>query len=114
MALSASKLRHRVTIQRRAYTQNPDSGEVTESWSNFLVNIAAGIEPLSVREFIAARAVQSKVTARITVRYVDGMDATMRILHRGKIYCPEGMLPDKDSGLETITVPCFENVNDGQ
>ena len=110
--MRAGKLRHRVTIQRPDYTQDPVTGEMTPSWVEF-AKTWASIEPLSVREFIAAAATQSKVSARIVIRYRTGIDATMRILHRDKIYNIEGALPDKVSGLEYLTLPCSEGVNDG-
>lgn len=67
-----------------------------------------------MREFIAGQAVQSQVTARVTVRHREGLNASMRILFRGRIYNPQGWLPDPDSGLEHLTAPCSEGVNDGR
>ena len=37
----------------------------------------------------------------------------MRILHRGKIYNIEGVLPDDESGLQWLTLPYSEGVKDG-
>lgn len=113
MALSAGKLRHRVTIQRRVDGRDSSTGDVKVSWVSH-AEVWAAVEPVSVREFIAGQSQQSQVTARITVRYRDDLDATMRILHRGRIYNPQGWLPDPDSGLEYLTAPCTEGVNDGR
>jgi SPP1 family predicted phage head-tail adaptor len=84
-------------------------------WQDFATNVAAAIEPLSVREFIASQQMQSQITARITIRHRQGLTAQMRILHpsTGKIYNPAGWLADPDSGLEYVTAPCSEGVNDG-
>lgn len=112
MALSAGKLRHRITIQRRVETRAPN-GDVKVSWVDH-AEVWAAVEPLSVQAFIAARSAQSQVTARITVRRRDDLDPTMRILHRGRIYNPQGWLADPDSGLEYQTAPCTEGVNDGR
>ena len=38
----------------------------------------------------------------------------MRILHRGQVYNIAGLLPDRVSGLEYITIPVSAGVNDGQ
>lgn len=38
----------------------------------------------------------------------------MRITHRGKVYNIAGVLPDNMSGLEYITLPVSEGVNDGE
>ena len=113
MALAAGKLRHRVTIQRQAQSRDAASGDVKVSWSD-VATVWAAVEPLSVREFIAAQANQSQITARITIRYRSGLTADMRILHRDQIYNPQGWLADPDSGLEYLTSPCTSGVNDGR
>lgn len=113
MALSAGRLRHRIDIQSKQQSQDPVTGEITEAWVTVWPNVPAAIEPLSAREFIAAQAVQSQVVARITIRYRDGLDASMRILHKGKVYNPAGFLADKDSGLEYLTIPVTQGVNQG-
>ena len=111
MSLAAGKLRHRVILQEQQSVQDT-LGEMIVNW----VEIArpwAAVEPLSAREFVASAAGQSQVTARITIRYRAGVNATQRILHRGKIYNIEGVLADKESGLEYLTLPCSEGVNLG-
>ncbi|WP_202444518.1 phage head closure protein [Schauerella aestuarii] len=112
MPLSSGKLRHRVVIQRQQNTQDPDTGDLTTTWVD-LASVWASIEPLSAREFVQSSATQSNITARVTIRYRKGIDATMRILHREKIYGIEGVLADKDSGLEYLTLPCSEGVGQG-
>lgn len=113
MSINAGQLRHRVDIEQRTASQDATTGETTYAWAKLHKNVPAAIEPLSVREFIAARAGQSEVSARIVIRYRAGLDATMRIVHGSKVYNPQGWLPDKDSGLEYLTAPCSEGVNDG-
>lgn len=107
--LSAGRLRHRIQIQRKAYTQDAVTGDMVPNWVNH-VKVWAEIAPLSGREFIAANAEQSKVIARITIRQRNDVDATMRILHGGKFYNIEAVLPDKDSMLEYSTLPCSEGL----
>jgi len=114
MPIKAGQLCHRVDIQQRQRSQDAETGETTHTWVTLWASVPAAIEPLSVREFIAAKAAQSEIVARITIRHRDGLDATMRIVHNGKIYNPAGWLPDKESGLEYLTAPCSEGVNDGQ
>lgn len=113
MALAAGKLRHKVTIQRQAQSRDAASGDVKVSWLTH-AEVWAAVEPVSVREFIAGQSKQSQITARITVRYRDDLTASMRILHRGRIYNPQGWLADPESGLEYLTAPCTEGVNDGR
>lgn len=111
--MRAGKLRHRIRIERPGYTQDPITGEIRHEWELVADKVPAAIEPLSAREFIAAQAAQSEVTARIVIRRRDDIDATMRIIHRGRIYNIHGVLPDPKSGLEYLTLPCSEGVNDG-
>ena len=114
--MRAGKLRHKVTIQAPGLTQDPVSGEMVPGWVDWPVAGAkhwASIEPLSARDFIAAQAGQSEIAARIVMRYREGILPTMRILHRGKVYVIQGVLPDAKSGLEYLTIPVSEGVKDG-
>lgn len=113
MSLSAGRLRHRVDIQQRADVQDPVTGEMVPGWATVWPAVPAAIEPLSAREFIAAQAIQSNISARIVIRYRDNMLPTMRILHKGRIYNPAGWLPDPVRGNEYLTAPCSEGVNEG-
>lgn len=113
MPIKAGRLRHRVDIQSRSNVQDPITGEITVTWVNTWTAVPAAIEPLSAREFIAAQAVQSAVTARITLRYRAGLDASMRIVHNGTIYNIAGVLADPDSGIGYVTLPCSQGVNTG-
>lgn len=123
--IDSGKLRHRVRVERYEYVldssgvavQDPDSGEIARSWQE-VATVWAAIEPLSTREFIQSQAEQSALTARITIRYLPGLHAGMRLVHlvngaSSKIYNPAGFLADKDSGLEYLTAPCSEGVNEG-
>lgn len=119
MSLAAGKLRHRVRLERldpvedsAGVDQDPNSGEVVRAWV-LIATVWAAIEPLSVREFVQSGTGQSQVSARITLRHRSDLNATWRIVHGSKIYNPEGVLADKDSGLEYLTVPVSEGVNAG-
>lgn len=104
------KLRHRITIQEIVIDRDSNGGVIT-SWVDW-GKAWASIEPLSVRDFIAANAEQSEVTARITMRYREGMQPTMRIIHNGKIYHMAGILPDPKSGIEYFTIPVKQGANE--
>lgn len=116
--LSAGKLRHRVTIQHRVKTRSP-VGDVITTWEDLHTNIAASIEPLSVREYVNSQAFQSKITARIVIRFIPNLTSDMRIIHTNKrfnimdVYSIEGFLSDIDSGIEYLTIPVSKGVNDG-
>lgn len=115
--LAAGDLRHRVTIQQRGTpVQNPQTGEMVRPWVD-VAAVWASISPVSVREYVASQEMQSAIVARIVIRYRDGLDASMRIVHVKNgvtmIYNPQGFLADVDSGLEYLTAPCSQGVNDG-
>jgi SPP1 family predicted phage head-tail adaptor len=118
--LDPGKLQHRVTIQ--ALVSPTDSngdplrgeqGELLDPEWTDVATVWAAIEPLSAREFIQSSAMQSQVTARITIRARAGITPAMRAVHGSKVYNIEGVLPDKESGLEYLTLPCSEGVNAG-
>lgn len=126
MSYAAGKLRHRIRIDRFAdnldsngdVIQDPNTGEVSRSWQA-VDTVWAAIEPLSAREFIQSAAGQSEITARLVIRFRSDVLATDRLVHlvngvAGKIYNPAGFLADKESGLEYLTMPCSEGVNDGE
>ena len=110
--MKSGKLRHQVVIQTKAQTQDPQTGELVVGWAEF-ATVWASVEPLSARDFIAAQAGQSEITARITIRHRPGVLDTMRILHRGAVYSIQGVLPDPKSGLEYLTLPVSVGVKDG-
>lgn len=112
MSLPAGKLRHRVLIQHQVTTKDGDGVEQT-AWVD-VDTVWASVEPLSAREFIQSGQTQSAVAARITMRYRDGLSPSMRLIHRGEIFNIAGLLPDKVSGLEYITIPVSAGVNDGR
>jgi SPP1 family predicted phage head-tail adaptor len=109
--LDSGKLRHRVSIERVSYVQDATTGAMVETWAE-IAKVWAAVEPLSAREFVQSAAGQSEVTARITIRAREIL-ATDRIIHRGTVYNIRGVLADKDSGLEYLTLPVAAGVNEG-
>lgn len=96
----------------KTLTQDKTTGRLTETWRD-VCKIWGNIAPLSAREFLASQSIQSEITTRITIRYKKNIDSTMRLLHGGKIYNIEGVLADTKSGIEYLTLPCSEGVNNG-
>ncbi len=92
----------------RQTNQKTDTGKTLTRWPVFVDHFT-----LSAREFTSAQATQNEITTRITIRQRNDITPKCRILYRGKIFNIEGVLPDPDSGLEYLTLPCSEGVNDG-
>jgi SPP1 family predicted phage head-tail adaptor len=89
----AGTLRHRVNVEHKAETRDAYGGVVT-GWTTFAASVPAAILPISGREFFAAEAQQSEVSAKIVMRYLDGLLPSMRITHDGQTYNIRAILPD--------------------
>jgi SPP1 family predicted phage head-tail adaptor len=108
----APRLRHRVTIQNFATTQDSTTGAVTDTWTNLSTNVPAEIWPMSGREFVAAQSIQAGVNTKITIRYVDGIAPRMRVVHGSNIYNIKAVLPDPTLRRH-LTLMCEVGVNAG-
>ena len=121
MTLAAGRLRHWVSLQRFGFVmdsagdavQDPDTGELRREWTE-LAAMWAAIEPSSAREFNASQVGQSEVTGKIVIRYRPDILPTDRIVHNGRAYQLFGILPDLDSGIEYLTLPCGTGLNTGE
>ena len=101
--MKASKLRQRATLQAYTSTKSP-TGAIKKEWAN-LYSVYCSFEPLSVKDVIVAQSNSSKITARLTMRYREGITSGMRILYKNKVYEIEGNpLEDANSGKEYITL----------
>lgn len=109
--LSAGRLRHRLVLQRPIQTQDANTGSIQNTWET-VATVWGAIEPVNVRAFIAAQSEVNKVTSKIIIRYRDDVSPRWRVLHeaKGLFYIIEGVLSDKDSGLEYLTLPVSEGV----
>ena len=113
MKTISHRLRHRITLEIPGLAQDPVSGEMIPGWQVFAENVPAEITDLSVKEYLAAQSAQSEVSTRVRIRFREGVNATMRIIHRGDIYNIHGVQRDPDSGIEWLTLPCSRGVKDG-
>lgn len=113
--MQSGKLRHRLSLQEQKQTQDTTTGHLVVEWQE-VGKLWASVEPLSAREFIAAKTHQSQVSARIVIRATEGINASQRLVdtRTGAIYNIEGVLRDPKSGHHWMTIPVSEGVNDGQ
>jgi len=110
MSLDAGKLRHRLKILEPDQEQDSDTGDMETVWSE-LGTVWGSFEPYSTKEFIAAASNQNQTSCRAIVRYRTDITAGMRISFRSKLYEIVGPpLPDKESGLEYLTIMLAEVV----
>lgn len=82
--MNIGKLRHRIIIQTQR-NRPSEYGAVVAEWHD-LHTAWAEVKPISGREYFSAQQVQSEVTTQIWIRYRDGIEPTMRVAHKGKLY----------------------------
>lgn len=82
--MEISALNKRITIQELKVNINENGFEI-EDWIDFKT-VWAGVTNLHGREYFEAAAVQMENTVKITIRYLDGIDTSMRILFKDKHY----------------------------
>jgi SPP1 family predicted phage head-tail adaptor len=83
MALDPGRLRERVTIQHATEKRNA-LGETTLEWATFAERWAS-VDGISAREFFLSGQQQTEVTHRVRLRYVAGLNGTMRVVWRGRV-----------------------------
>ena len=82
--MRAGRLDQRVTVEQLV-TIGDSWGGTVEAWAP-LMTVWAEVSPLVGREYLAAQAAQSEVTARVTMRYRRGITAQDRVIHNGTTY----------------------------
>lgn len=105
------RLRHRIAIESKTITRDAFGG-VIETWGAFASDVPAEIVPLSGREFVAAQAMQSLVTTRMTIREIPGVLPAMRVSHGSQLYNIRAVLPDPTLARH-ITLMCEIWANNG-
>lgn len=99
----ASELRHRVMIQQKGPDRDADGYPISVAWTEYK-KLWAKVTHLSGKDLIAAQANQSKVVARLKLRYRKDINTTMRVVYKDKIYAIDSQaLEDNNSGNEYIT-----------
>ena len=77
--INPGELRHRITIQKLNNSQN-EYGEVSELWEDIL-NVRAGIYPISGKEFFAAETVRAVIIARKIIKRIGCKKIHHLVLH---------------------------------
>ncbi len=93
-------LDQRITIEALQGTLD-DYGQPVNEWGTFLSTWAA-VEPLQGREYLAAQAAVSEVTARIRMRFRPWMTAQDRVIHEGTTYGIESVIDVRSDHRELV------------
>ncbi len=84
LSSGAGRLRHLVTVEQNTGGQ-ATTGEQIQNWTPF-ATVYAAIEPARGREFFSAGRIDAETTHLITIRYLAGLDETMRITWNGRVF----------------------------
>lgn len=90
--MRSGTLRHRITLQSPAGSRDA-VGERTTTWTD-VATVFASVNPLSVRELLAAGQTQSEVSHRVRLRYsaaLSALDASWRILFGSRVLVIHGV-----------------------
>lgn len=83
--MRAGGLRNKAIIQKVGPTQN-EFGEVEEGQFETFKNVWCSITPISGRESFLSNADFSKTTHKIKIRYIPGVNASMRLTWQGRFF----------------------------
>jgi SPP1 family predicted phage head-tail adaptor len=79
-----AQLRQRITFQSLARTTDGQGGW-TETWTDFKT-VWAQVTPSSGKERYFAQRIEENITHKITIRWMEGLTAEMRINFEGRIF----------------------------
>lgn len=88
--MQAGTLDKRITIQSPVTGQN-EYGEPLTGWTD-VATVWASVLDITGREFIASAATQNTVETKITIRYINGITTSMRVLWNGAAYNIQAVL----------------------
>lgn len=107
------RLRHRVTFQRQVEAQDPDTGNTLITWADAFTDVPAEVLTGPGREFIESETKQAETDARINLRWMPGLEQSMRVVWDGKFYDITGMDTDR-TGRRELRLRCKEGASDGR
>lgn len=114
--MKAGRLRHWLTFQEDRGQQDSD-GAWEPAWLDAFASnsrMPCRVEYLQGRELLAAQAMNSKVTCRITTRFREGFQASFRAVAPDRsIFNIEAVLPDSMTGRHETVLLASIGVNEG-
>lgn len=93
-------MRYRVELQRN-FSKKDDEGFTQNIWQTEHT-VWADIVPVSGREFLQSGTETAEVAFKIYIRYLDGIDADMRVKCGENIYLLTAVLGNKRKGMLTL------------
>lgn len=99
--MNPAQFRHRINVQRPIEAKD-ELGQIETTWEDVKM-IWAMIKTVQGREYVAASATQNENSVRFVVRYTKGIDSTMRIVYKDRVYEIENVIND-DEMNKTLTI----------
>ncbi len=98
--MRAGRLDKKIDIIKSTEAQSTLSGEMTRTWSTYIKNRWAQVEPLSGRELFQSNQWRANVDYRFTIRYSSGISPQMRIVYSGSSYQIHSVIDINDEHKE--------------
>ena len=83
--MRAGNLRNKAEIQAIGTTTN-DFGEIEQGDFTKLKDVYCSITPINGKESFLSNADYAKTTHKIRIRYTDGINASQRLVWRGRVF----------------------------
>lgn len=98
----AGALRHVVTIEKRT-TARDAYGDVSQTWTTH-ATVRGSVETLRHDELVHAGQVEGRRMRKVRIRYVSGIETTMRLKVRGETYHIRGLsnIDERDRVIEIL------------
>lgn len=93
--MRAGQLKHRITIQRPTGAKDQWGTPEPQGWED-VARVWANVLHQSGSESIRAGADVSIVRASVRIRWREGLNAGLRVLHQGQVFDIEAVLPGAD------------------
>lgn len=107
--MQAGQLKHVIDIQV-ALNSRDSYGASTQEWVTFLGGIRASVEPLSGKEFFAAKQVNAEITHSIKIRYRTGIKPSMRVKYGTRYFDIKSVVDIKEERKE-MHLMCTEVIS---
>lgn len=103
--MKIGSLRHKVTLQQKTIAEDAIKQQ-SEAWTD-IATVWAAIEPLSGREYFAARQENAEVMVKITIRYRKDATLDMRAVSEGRVFDVLSVINPGERNI-SLTLMCKE------
>jgi SPP1 family predicted phage head-tail adaptor len=100
---NSGSFRHRISIQKRQSVKDDLEQDVGEEWID-VKSVWAIMKTVQGREYFEAAATRSESAVRFVTPYITGIDETMRIVYKEKVYEIVAPPINDDELSKTLTI----------